>query len=279
MILVTGATGMVGSELVQQLLEKNQSVRVFTRDASKVAHLGNRVEFVVGDLSQPETLDAAMRDVERMFLVTASTQQDINVIDAAKRNGVHHLVKLSTIEAGHEPMIGHGKHHREREDLIRASGLAWTFLRPTMFMSTALDWADSIKRQASVSYPGGEGKVPSVDPYDIAAVAAVALTSDGHEGQGYALTGPELLSIGDMVQIIAQQLGRSIQYTDMPDAAAGEMMRKAGLPEYVITGLVEAFTAMRSGRFAYLTDTVEQVTGRKPRSFETWCQEHITAFQ
>ena len=129
MILVTGATGTVGSELVQQLLEKKQEVRVFTRDASKIAHLGNRVSCAEGDLSKPETLEAAMQDVERIFLVTASTQQDSNVIEAAKRAGVRHIVKLSTIEAGHEPMIGHGKFHREREDLIRASGLAWTFLR------------------------------------------------------------------------------------------------------------------------------------------------------
>ncbi len=279
MILVTGATGTVGSELVQQLLGKDQTVRVFTRNASKVAYLGSHVEYAIGDLSQPETLAAALKGVERIFLVTTTTQQDINVIDAAKRVGVRQIVKLSTIEAGHEPMIGHGKHHREREDLIRASGLAWTFLRPTMFMSTALDWADGIKREASVSYPGGDGQLSPVDPYDIAAVAAVALTGDGHEGQGYALTGPELLSVGDMVQIIARQLGKPIRYIDMPDEAAGEMMRKAGLPDYVVAGLIEAFAAVRAGRFAYVTDTVEQVTGRKSRRFETWCQEHLAAFQ
>lgn len=279
MILVTGATGTVGSELVQQLLEKNQSVRVFTRDANKVARLGNRIDCAVGDLSEPETLAAAMQGVERIFLVTGSTQQDINVLEAAKRAGVKHIVKLSTIEAGHEPMIGHGKHHREREDLICASGLAWTFLRPTMFMSTALDWADSIKHHARVSYPGGEGKVSPIDPWDIAAVAAVTLTSDGHEGQAYPLTGSELLSMGDMVEIIAQRLGKPIQYIGMSDTAGGEMMQKAGLPEYVVAGLVEAYAAIRSGRFAYITDAVEQVTGNKPRLFEMWCREHLTAFQ
>lgn len=279
MILVTGATGTVGSELVRQLLEGEQQVRVFTRDARKAAHWGKRVECAVGDLSQPETLAAALPGVERMFLVTISTQQDIDAIAAAQQAGVHQIVKLSTIEAGHEPMIGHGKFHREREDLIRASGLGWTFLRPTMFMSTALEWADTIKRQNRVYYPGGEGKVGAVDPWDIAAVAAVALTQPGHEGKGYALSGPELLSMGEMVQIIARHLGKSIQYVAMSDAEADEMMRKMGLSEYVIEGLIGAFTAMRTGRFAYLTDTVEQVTGHPPRHFDVWCKEHLAAFQ
>ncbi len=196
-----------------------------------------------------------------------------------RRTGVRHIVKLSTIEAGREPMIGHGKFHREREELIRASGLAWTFLRPTMFMSTALDWADTIKHQDRVIFPGGEGQVGAVDPWDIAAVAAAALTAEGHESQEYALTGPELLSMGEMTRIIGQQLGRPIQYLDMPDAAAGEMLRKAGLPEYVVEGLVGAFAALRTGWAAYLTETVEQVTGCKPRRFEVWCQAHLTAFQ
>ena len=278
MILVTGATGTVGKEVVQRLLTAGQPVRVFTRDASKVAYLANKVECAVGDLDKPETLDAALAGVERVFLVTGSTQQDVDVIAAARRNGVRHLVKLSTIEAGHEPMIGHGKFHREREELIRASGLAWTFLRPTMFMSTALEWAATIKQQGAVYFPGGEGKVGAIDPWDIAAVAAAALTGEGHTGQSYALTGPELLTMGEMTTTLSRVLGKPIQYIDVPDSAIGESMRKAGVPEYAVKGLVEAFAAVRQGRFAYLTDTVEQVTGRRPRTFETWCREHRAAF-
>ncbi len=279
MILVTGATGTVGKEVVRQLLDQGQPVRVFTRDKRQVIHLGNRVEYAIGDLDKPETLVAAMRGVERVFLLTSRTQQDQNAIDAAKRVGVRHIVKLSTIEAGREPMIGHGKYHREREELIRASGLAWTFLRPTMFMSTALMWVDTIKQQARVYYPGGEGKVGAIDPRDIANVASFALTNPGHEGQTYALTGPELLSMGDMVQTIARQLGKVIQYTDMPDTAAADMMRKAGLPEYAVEGLMSAFASLRGGQEAYLTEDVENVTGHKPRPFATWCRENIAAFQ
>jgi (4-alkanoyl-5-oxo-2,5-dihydrofuran-3-yl)methyl phosphate reductase len=279
MILVTGASGMVGGALVQQLLEARQPVRVFTREPQKVAQFGNQVACAVGDLSQPETLGAAMAGVEAVFLVTAATQQDANAIEAAKRTGVRHIVKLSTIEAGHEPMIGHGKFHHEREELIQASGLAWTFVRPTMFMSTALEWAASIKSQGSVHYPGGTGQVGAVDAWDVAAVAAAALTRSGYAGQAYALTGPALLSMGDMVATIGQALGRPLQYRDMSDAEGSELMRQAGLPVYVITGLVEVFAAMRGGRFAYLTDAVQRVTGRAPRTFAVWCREHLAAFQ
>lgn len=130
-----------------------------------------------------------------------------------------------------------------------------------------------------MTYPGGEGKVGVIDPWNIAAVAAAALTQDGHEGQAYALSGPEVLSMGDMVQTIARQLGKPVQYVYMEDSAAGEMMLKAGLPAHAVEGLVTAFTAMRAGRFAYLTDDVETITGCKPRSFEVWCGAHIAAFQ
>jgi uncharacterized protein YbjT (DUF2867 family) len=279
MILITGATGTVGSALVQQLIESRQPVRVFTRDKRKVTHLERWVECAEGDLNKPETILPAMQGIEQTFLVTASTQQDMHVIEAARQSGIRHIVKLSTIEAGHEPMIGHGKYHREREDLIRASGLDWTFLRPTMFMSTALGWSDTISRQNKVVYPGGEGKVGVIDPWDIAAVAAAVLTNRGHEGQEYALTGPELLSIGDMVQILGRLLDKPIQYQDMDDGAAGAMMRHAKLPEYAIEGLLSAFAGVRAGRFAYLTDAVVNITGHKPRNFETWCREHLSAFQ
>ena len=279
MILITGATGNVGKELVKELLQEGQRVRVFTRDAGKVADLAGKVEVAVGDLDRVETVETAMQDVERCFLVTGSTQQDRNALEAAKKTGLGHIVKLSTIEAGHEPMIGHGKFHREREELIRASGLSWTFLRPTMFMTNAFQWASTIKTQSCFYYPGGEGKVSGVDPLDVAAVAAAALTKSGFEGQAYALTGPEALSFGEMAQVIGRVLGRPVRYVDMPESAAGEEMRKAGVPEHAVQGLMEAFAAIRKGRFAYCTDAVEQATGRPARTFETWFRENMSAFQ
>jgi (4-alkanoyl-5-oxo-2,5-dihydrofuran-3-yl)methyl phosphate reductase len=279
MILITGASGTVGRALTQQLLETRQPVRVLTRNAKKLSDLNGKVEVAVGDLDKPETLRPALEGVVRLFLVTASTQQDANVLQVAKEVGVRQVVKLSTLEAVDPLMIEHVKWHREREELIRASGLAWTFLRPTMFMSTALEWADSIRQIGVFYYPGGKGRVPAVDPWDIAAVAAASLTESGHEGQAYALTGPEALSFGDMAGILSKVLEKPVRYMDIPDEAVAEQMHNAGLPDYVIEGLIGTFAAIRAGRLGYCTEDVEKITGRQAQSFEMWCREHVDAFQ
>ena len=278
MILITGATGTVGQALIQQLVKANEPIRVFTRDAAKVTHLADRAEIAVGDLYQPETLVPALRDVERMFLLDFESEQVRRTLEAARRTGLKHIVKLSTIEAGNEPMIGHGKSHREREKLIEASGLDWTFLRPTIFMSNAFEWLPTIQQDGKVYYAGGDGQVSPIDPWDIAAVAVAALTKDGHAGQGYALTGSELLSFGDMTRILADVLDRPLEYVDIPDSAVAPHYLQVGLPAHVVDGLVEAFAAIRIGRFAYTTDWVQRITGCTPRTFQQWCQENKGAF-
>jgi uncharacterized protein YbjT (DUF2867 family) len=280
MILITGATGNIGKELIPLLLESGQSVRVLVRDERKVAHLDACVERAVGDLDKPETLIPAVKGVERLFLVTYETRQDANVIDAAKKAGVRHIVKLSTLEAA-EHKIKVGKWHYEREELIRLSGLDWTFLRPGMFMSNSIQWwADSIKSQGSVFFPGGKkGRVAPVDPRDVAKAAAVALTRPGHNGQAYQLTGSELFTIGEMVQVISQVLGKPIQYVDIPPIAAKLFMLKTGMDKVLVNALMEMLASLRRNEGAIVTDIVQHLTGHPPRTFEAWCREHVTAFQ
>ena len=279
MILVTGATGHIGRELVPQLVKTGQPVRVLVRDERKVAHLDPCVERAVGDLNNPETLIAAMQGVERVFLVTFETQQDVNVLKAAKQVGVRHIVKLSTLEAT-QHVIQVGKWHYEREELIRASGLEWTFLRPGMFMSNSIDWwADSIKQQGAVYFPGGKGKVAPVDPRDVAAVAGAALAQPGHHGQAYELTGSELLSMDELVQIIGRVLGKPLQYTNIPPIAAKLWMLKSGMDKVLVNALMEMLASLRKNQGAIVTGTVEQVVGHPPRTFEAWCREHIAAFR
>lgn len=280
MILITGATGNIGRELIPLLLETGQPIRVFVRDERKVAYVDERVERVVGDLDKAETFVPAVKGVERIFLVTYETQQDINVIEAAKRAGVRHIVKLSTLEAT-DHKIQVGKWHYEREDLIRASGLDWTFLRPGMFMSNSIEWwAESIKGQGSVFFPGGKkGKVAPVDPRDVARVAAAALTEPGHDGQAYELTGSKLFTIGEMVQVISDVLGKPIQYVDIPPIAAKLFMLKTGMDKTLVNALMEMLRSLRKNEGAIITDTVQRVTGLPPRTFEDWCREHIKAFQ
>jgi uncharacterized protein YbjT (DUF2867 family) len=165
----------VGKELVGQLLKGDTRVRVLVRDRQKVAHLGNRVEIAVGDLGKPETLADAMRSMEQVYFVTPRTEQVVNLVGAAKKAGVKHVIKQSTIEA--DRSLGPGKWHREQEEFIKNSGMTWTIIRPTMMMTNSIEWwAATIKSQSAVYFPGGNGKVPAIDPWDISAVACKVLT-------------------------------------------------------------------------------------------------------
>jgi len=279
MILVTGATGHIGRELIPQLLKAGERIRVLVRDERKVAYLDERVERVVGDLNQPKTLATAVQGIDRVFLITFETQQDVNFIAKAKQAGVSRIVKLSSLEASdHEIQIG--KWHFEREELIRASGLNCTFLRPGMFMSNSADWwADSIKQQGTVYFPGGKGKAAPVHPRDVAAAAATVLTQPGHNGQAYELTGPELLSMDEMVQVIAKALNKPLTYTDIPPFAAKMFMLKNGMDKTLVKALMEMMDYLRKNKGAIMTNTVEKILGCPSRSFESWCNEHAHLFQ
>lgn len=278
MILVIGATGTVGSLLVNQLAEGGHAVRALTRNPAKSAMFNGKVEVVVGDLNDKDSIARAMHGVERFFLVTACTQQDRNALAAAKSAGTRHVVKISTQEAGWTPVRGHGHWHKEREELIRASGLSWTFLRPCMYMSFALSWAASVRADGTFSSGGGDGKLGTVDPWDVAAVAKAALSTTGHENVAYELTGPEILSFGDMANILSRVTGRSIRHIDISDARQGEIFASLGLPEHSVKGLTETYSLIRGGRFAYLTDDVKRATGSRPRTFEAWVRAHEVAF-
>jgi uncharacterized protein YbjT (DUF2867 family) len=278
MILVTGATGTVGRELVRRLLEGRHEVRVLVRDERRLGDLAARIQVSVGNLDDPASLRAALAGISQVFLLTSRTQQDADVLAAAKDAGARHIVKLSTQEAGWVPVEGHGFWHREREELIQASGLAWTFLRPTMFLNTSLQWAATVKSQRAVYFPMGAGQLAPVDPADVAAVAAAALTAAGHEGQGYELTGGQVMGAADMVATLSDVLGQPISYIGIPEDTARQQMRQAGLPDYVTNGLLETFRLVRAGRFAYTTGTVQRVTGQPPRTFRQWCEQHRAAY-
>ncbi len=280
MILVTGATGNVGKELVPQLLEAGERVRVFVRDRGKVADLDKSIEVVQGDLDRPDTIAAAVDGMSSIYLIASRTRQVEDILRTARQAGVRKIVKQSTIEAGAVPPLGPGKWHREQELLIEGSGLAWTHLRPTMMMvNTAAWWAESIRKQGCVWFPGGGGRVSPVAPGDIAAVAVAVLSQPSHEGRAYDVTGPALLTVYEMVSILSRVLGKPIQYQDVPETVAAEWMGKAGLPAYVQAGLVETLGALRRSQYAYVADTVERLTGRRGQSYEAWCREHVDLFE
>ncbi|MGA8478878.1 MAG: SDR family oxidoreductase [Chthoniobacterales bacterium] len=282
MILITGATGNIGSELVTQLLTEGSPLRVIARDERKLSHLDQRVERVAGDLHERSVVQRALQGVERLFMLSilfdTNHEADRLLIDEAKRAGVRQLVKISSGAVRLAGKGGIGGLHREKERFVEESGIPWTFLRPGAFMSNTLQWVGTIKSQSQVFNPTGEGKFAPISPHDIAAVAAVALTSDGHEGKAYELTGPELLSAHDQVRILSDVLGKSMQCVDIPIEVAAERFKATGVPEFLVEGLTDVWTRVREGRGTFQTNEVEKLTGKPAQTFETWCRDHRSAF-
>jgi (4-alkanoyl-5-oxo-2,5-dihydrofuran-3-yl)methyl phosphate reductase len=280
MILVTGATGTVGREVVTQLLAAGEKVRGMTRTPS-TAKLDPRVEVVQGDFAAPNTLAKAVDGVDRVFSLTFGPQTGTHEKDlaaAAKKAGVRHIVKLSAMGGDRETKNAIRIWHEEGEEAIKETGISWTVVRPGGFMSNALHWRGTIRAEGKVFSNYGEGKLPSVHPRDIAAVAVRALTSDGHQGKTYELTGPQALSIREQVDILSEALGRQIEYVPIPDDAARKGMEKAGMPALLVDALIPFAAFIRSGRAAEVLPTVEKVTGRPALTFHDWARENANAF-
>lgn len=197
---------------------------------------------------------------------------------AARDAGARHLVKLSVLGAGTGARSGVATWHDRGERAVQDSGIAWTFVRPAAFMSNALAWSATIRSQGKVFSNFGHGRVPVIHPRDIAAVAALALTSEGHEGKAYPLTGPEALSIEEQVSSLAAALEKPIEYVPVDDAAALADMRKAGMPAYLIEALLPFGEVVRSGRAAKVFGTVKQLLGRPPLTFAEWARDNAPAF-
>jgi uncharacterized protein YbjT (DUF2867 family) len=283
MILVTGATGTVGRELVPQLLDRGQAVRVMSRTPEKASALfGSGVEVVRGDFDDRASLQAAIDSVERVFLLTAQMggrPPDATVCALAAQAGVRQIVRLSVLEAGGDENDAVTGWHTAAENAIKASGLAWTFLRPGGFMSNTLAWAETIRRERTVHALFADQKVAWIDPYDIAAVAAHVLTEEGHDGQAYPLSGPQALSPREQAAILAAALGTTIDVIDLPPAQVRAAMIAQGMPPERADAVLAARGSGASLRGMTVFPTVERLTGRPPHSYAEWVDAHLDAFR
>jgi uncharacterized protein YbjT (DUF2867 family) len=227
MIVVTGATGKIGSELVRLLAERGETVRALARHAGRGAVTPN-VEWAAADLARREQLPSIFTGAEKLFLLTANSEDMVrlqkNAIAAARQAGVRHVVKLSALGASDHSKSVIGLWHYNVERVLLESGLAWTVLRPHHFMDNLLDQRENIVRDGIVYSAAGEGRIPFIDTRDIAAVAAVALTEPGHEAKEYVLTGPEALSYRRATEILSGVLGRPLESiaSNLASAAAAK---------------------------------------------------------
>ncbi|MCQ4044530.1 SDR family oxidoreductase [Streptantibioticus rubrisoli] len=285
MILVTGATGNIGGKVLARLRAAGHPVRALTRDPDR-AQLPTGIEVVGADLGRPETLPAALDGVRKVFLMSLGadkTVHDANLVAAAGKAGVQHIVQLSTL--GVETAAGEGRYpigdwHRSAEEALRASAVPWTILRPNGFMSMAFAWAPSIRAEGVVRAPVADVPEAVVDPRDVAEAAARVLTSPGHEGAVYSLTGPAGLTVPQQVEIVGQVLGRTLRFETVTLEEQREVMLRYFSAE-TVDGVIRSIRyVIESGdRLAgTVFDDVRRLLGRAPRSLREWAEDHKDAF-
>ncbi|WP_327316065.1 NAD(P)H-binding protein [Streptomyces sp. NBC_01235] len=282
MILVTGATGNIGRELTRELDTKGAKLRLLVRDPARAAGLSDRAERAVGDLGEPSTLTPAFAGVDKLFLLTQGIGTDCAAaaIAAAEAAGVSHIVHLSSLHVTLDPLPAMARWHHEREEIIRASAIPATFLRPGGFMTNAFDWLPTIREGNHVLDPVGPGRYAPIDPADIAAVAALVLTEAGHQDKEYVLTGDETFTVTEQVRVISETIGRDIEVREVttPDEAV-RFRFPNGAPQALADAVTEGFKLMRADTVGFRTDTVERLLGRKPRTFVDWCARNADAFR
>ncbi|SDT48871.1 Uncharacterized conserved protein YbjT, contains NAD(P)-binding and DUF2867 domains [Paenibacillaceae bacterium GAS479] len=271
-ILVTGATGNVGRHVVEHLVGAGYHVRALSRNPAN-AKLPKEVEVVYGDLSKPESLAPAMRGVTAMHLITFSSdgygplQTGPQIVELATQAGVQ---RATVLWSGVKGTV---------EEAVEASNLEWTYLQPSPeYMSNALVWAESIRSKGIVREPFGDSLDAMIHEADIGSVAATALTSVGHAGKIYSLSGPEVLTIPEKVRTISAALGRDIQFVELTEEQAREHMRKKGAQDDVID-FVLGWKANPPEAAYTVVPTVQQITGRPPRTFAQWVAEHVQHFR
>ncbi|SEG87121.1 Uncharacterized conserved protein YbjT, contains NAD(P)-binding and DUF2867 domains [Actinacidiphila yanglinensis] len=282
MLLITGATGRIGRELVPLLTRRQGPVRVLVREASRAAGLPAGTETVVADLTDPSKLPAALEGVDRLFLLFPGIDHAAvdALLAAARTAGVERLVYLSSYAVGIDPMPAMGKWHFEREELIAGHGIPATVLRPCGFMSNTLDWLATLRSDGVVLDPVGPGRAALVDPADIAAVAVEALTDDRHVGRTYTLTGDQPLTVREQVRVLETVIGRNLPVREVATPEEAVRFRYPdGAPPALAAALVEGLRLMRADTKGLVTTDVEQVTGHAPHSFESWCRRHADAFR
>jgi uncharacterized protein YbjT (DUF2867 family) len=275
MILMTGATGTIGKATLKALQAGGQPFKVAARPGSRARPTG--VETVDFDWDNLDSYLPAMQGIDKLFLLTPNSERQagyvLQAVAAAKRAGVKHIVRLSVLGADADPGIILGRQHFAAERELRASGIAWTMLRPTFFMDNFINYYGVTPQQdGQVFLPNGQGKAAWIDAADVGEVAAKVLSAGGFEGQVIELTGPELLSTAEVLAILGQELGHSYTYVDVPEEDARHSMERMHMPLWLVDAFLELNASIRLGYSETLRQGVQTVLGREPRSLREWAR-------
>jgi uncharacterized protein YbjT (DUF2867 family) len=281
--LVTGATGTVGRHVVRALAARQVPVRALVRDPGRATPvLGPGVDVATGDFTDPGSLDRALSGVDRLFLACGNVPGQVGnecaMIDAAKAAGVTRVVKLSGPDAALDSPLIFERWHGAIENYLARSGLPAVLLRPRTYMTNLMAYARTVAQTGMLFAPAGTAAISFVDPRDVAEVAAETLTGDGHEGRAYTLTGPEAITFERVAKEFSAATGRTVTYVSVSDDDARQAMTSHGLPPMVADAIVAIFASQRASSMADTTDTVQQITGRVPRSMADFARDHAAAF-
>lgn len=274
MILVTGFTGNVGGEVASQLLARGATVRALVRSDKEVSP--KQVQIAVGNLNEPESIGPALKGIRRVFLLGG--YRDMPGLLAKFRDaGVEHVVLLSSRSViGGNPSNAIVNMWLNSEDAVRSSGIAWTILRPSGFMSNALRWLPELRSSDTIRAPFANVPIAAIDPGDIAAVASIALTSEDHSGHSYELSGPEALRPSDQIATLGRLLQRPLRMEPVLDNDAMADLRKTFSEPFADA----MFRFYAKGEFddSRVIPTVVKLTGTPPKTFDQWARNHIDEF-
>lgn len=275
MILLTGATGTIGKATLAALQATGRQIRVAAHSPHKVAAPG--AEVVAFDWDNADDYLPAMQGAEKVFLLTPNSERQVGyvlqAVAAARRAGVKHIVRLSVLGADADPGIALGRQHFAAERELKASGIAWTMLRPTFFMQNFVNYYGvNPQADSQVYLPHGNGKAAWVDARDVGEAAAKALSADGYEGKIFELTGPQALTTAEVLATLGEALGHKYAYADVPEDAARKAMEDMKMPLWLVDGFMELHALVRHGYAAGLANGIQQMLGREPRSVRDWAQ-------
>jgi uncharacterized protein YbjT (DUF2867 family) len=285
MILVTGATGLNGGVLVRLLSARGIPVRVLVRNPTRASALSSlpNVEVVEGDMARPDTLAGPLRGVDRAMLISSSDpamlEVQTNFIDAARKAGVKHVVKLSGIMPDVDSPFRFARMHGEAELKLEQSGIAFTHLRAGEFMHAYFRQVPAIVARGAFFLPMEDARIASIDVTDIAEVAAKALTEPGHEGKIYPLTGPEALSMAEVAEKLSTATGKPIHYVSVAPDEARNAQLAAGVPQYTADALAELFAERRKGKESQVWPVIEGILGRRATSFDEFARRNAAIFR